>query len=47
MKLAIFTGFADTVMQSVLSVPVKNTVIEPAGFFMYQTIHKLQDWLNG
>lgn len=47
MKLAISPGFADTVMQSALSVAVKNTVMKPAGFFMYQTMHKLQDWLNG
>lgn len=46
MKLAIFIGFADAVMWNALSVTVKNAVIKTAGFFISQTIHKLQDWLN-
>lgn len=47
MKLALFIGFADTVMQNALSIPLRNEVIRTAGLFICQTVHKLQDWLNG
>lgn len=43
MKLAIFMGFADTVMWNALSVTVKNKIIKTAGFFIHQTIQNLQD----
>ena len=45
-EIGCLMRFADTVMWNVLSVTVENTVIKTAGFFMYQIIHKLQDWLN-
>ena len=43
MEMAVFIGFADTVMWNALSVPVKKTLIKSAGFVMYQTMQKLQD----
>lgn len=43
MKVAVFIGFADARTWNALSVTAKNKVSKTAGFFIYQTIHKLQN----